>query len=65
MPSERAPPRIATSQANEPKDDDLVRVHTPGQRTSKNKPFAIKICCGHAGLTTALWDAGLEAVEID
>ena len=35
------------------------------EKLGKNKPMAMEICCGHAGLTAALWDAGLEAIGID
>ena len=37
-----------------------VNVREKGKRTG-----AIEICCGYAGLTAALADAGLEAIGVD
>ncbi len=47
--------------------DRVVQVRIPlGQSTRKNRrPGAIEICCGHAGLTAALCDAGLDGVGVD
>ena len=36
-----------------------ARIIAPGKRT------ALELCCGHAGLTAALWDAGVESTGID
>jgi len=45
-------------------DDPLVRFKVPIRQKGK-RVGAIEICCGHAGLTAALCDAGLEAIGID
>ncbi len=47
--------------------DRVVQVRIPlGQSTRKSRrPGAIEIYCGHAGLTAALCDAGLDGVGVD
>ena len=41
-----------------------MRFKVPVQLRGR-KVGAIEVCCGHAGLTAALCDAGLEAIGID
>ena len=53
-------------QAPKPRDDTgaITRLKVPVTLRGK-KVGAIEICCGHAGLTAALCDAGLDAIGID
>ncbi len=48
-----------------PTDPVKVRVPLPKKMGRTKKPGAIEICCGHAGLTAALHEAGLDAVGVD
>ena len=54
------------NQAPKPKDQsgDITRLKVPVTLRGK-KVGAIEICCGHAGLSAALCDAGLDAIGID
>ena len=47
-----------------PEADRLVRIKVPIKSKGK-KVGAIEICCGHAGITAVLCDAGLDAIGID
>jgi len=53
-------------QAPKPRDESgtIARLKIPVTLRGK-KIGAIEICCGHAGLTAALCDAGLDAIGID
>ena len=55
------PQPVAIKEEKEP-DLSRIQVVTANQR---GKQVAVEICCGHAGLTAALWDAGLEATGVD
>ncbi len=35
------------------------------QAFTKTRPGALELCCGHAGLTAALWDHGFDATGSD
>ena len=48
----------------EPEGEDIVLLRTTC-KDGNSKPVALEICCGHAGLSAALWDAGLKATGID
>ena len=65
IPSERQPPPPQHLEPRKPDGSDFVRVVVQGKTIRKNRPFAMEICCGHAGLTAALWDAGFEAAGVD
>ncbi len=65
VPNEREPQRVGAATPAKPDGSDFARILVQGKYLRKNRPFAMEICCGHAGLTAALWDAGLEAVGVD
>ncbi len=46
---------------------DVIRVRVPLSKKSKvtRRPGALEICCGHAGLTASLCDAGIDGVGVD
>ncbi len=50
-----------------PDGDRLVQVQVPLPRRlrRRGRPGALELCCGHAGLTAALCDAGLDACGVD
>ena len=52
-----------------PEGDKLIHVRVPTNRQRRGhrgqRMAAIELCCGHAGLTAALWDHGLEAAGVD
>ena len=55
-------------EAEPQRDTPLVQFQVPlapagGQR--RHRPQALEVCCGHAGLTAALCDAGLDATGVD
>ncbi len=57
------PPRAVV-----PADGDrLIQIQIPMPRRVRRakRVGALELCCGHAGLTAALWDHGLEATGID
>ncbi len=62
IPTEREPPPLGPTGPTAPNGSDFARVMVQGKSYRKNRPFAMEICCGHAGLTAALWDAGFEGV---
>ena len=64
VPDERSPP-LPTREAKDKAGFAKIRVPAHIANIGNNKPMAVEICCGHAGLTAALWDAGLEAVGVD
>ena len=63
-------PRNGTDQSDQPNtqppstSSDIVRFRIKINERGK-KAGSIEICCGYAGLTAALADAGLEAIGID
>ena len=69
------PPRASRTPlcANSPKKKEKGTSDRASQAPTANlcelndeaSQIAIEICCGHAGLTAALWDAGFEATGID
>ena len=48
-----------------PKEPVTINVPQRLRDIGKARPMALELCCGHAGLTAALWDAGIETVGID
>jgi hypothetical protein len=64
QPNQAPEGKPAPATAAPPEDDALVRVKVPIKLKGK-RVGAIEICCGHAGLTAALCDSGLEAIGID
>ncbi len=66
----RAPPAEAPEPAPaRPEGDKLIHVRVPTNRQRRGhrgqRMAAIELCCGHAGLTAALRDHGLEAAGVD
>ena len=55
------PQPIAVKQ---PEDTGFSRIQAVATR-KKGTRIAIEICCGHAGLTAALWNVGFEATGVD
>ena len=63
----------ASKQVSDERHPPIAQTEPPVQvmlperlrKLGKNKPMAIELCCGHAGLTATLWDAGVETIGID
>ncbi len=60
--------RPTPAEADKAEPSRLVQFQVPlptASKRSRRRPKALELCCGHAGLTAALCDSGLDATGID